>query len=79
MNRTYGAAPLLLLVFAGAAPAQLPPHPIEIEANAVFRESFIAVMDKELGEWQLQPSAGSRANGTPAPRARGNDVAATRQ
>ena len=66
MNRTYGAAPLLLLVFAGAAPAQLPPPPIEIEADAVFRESFIAVMDKEPGEWQLQPT---RSRG-PAPTGR---------
>jgi hypothetical protein len=55
-----------LLVFAGAALAQLSPHPIEIEANAVFRESFIAVMDKEPGEWRLQPT---RARG-PAPTGR---------
>ena len=66
MNRTYGTAPLLLLVFAGAAPAQVSPHPIEIEANAVFRESFIAVMDKEPGGWQLQPM---RSRG-PAPTGR---------
>ena len=66
MHRTYGAAALPLLVFAGAAPAQLPTHPIEIEAHAVFRESFIAVMDKEPGEWQLQPT---RARG-PAPTGR---------
>jgi hypothetical protein len=50
--KTCAAAPFLLLVIANAAPVQ---RPVEIEANALFRESFIAVMEQQPGEWQLQP------------------------
>jgi hypothetical protein len=56
--------------FAAAANAyafnQLPPRPIEIDANRIFHEAFAGVMQQESDDWQLQPE---RPTG-PAPSGR---------
>jgi hypothetical protein len=72
MLRMAHAAGLLVLVAAWPHPtaayffSQLPPPPIELEANKVFHEAFIAVMQRESDGWQLQPA---RSRG-PAPSGR---------
>src|SRR5262245_49789247 len=49
------AARFLVLAIAAAAQDQSRP-PVEIEANAIFHDAFIAVMEQWPGEWQLQPA-----------------------
>jgi hypothetical protein len=46
---------------------KLPPPPIEIEADAIFRDAFIQVMAGEGRDWMLQPTRprGPAASGRP--------------
>lgn len=71
---------LVVLAIAAAAPVQLP-RPVEIEANAIFRDAFVAVMEQEPGEWQLQPAQRRGTRDVPEEmtwRQRGNDKAFVR-
>ena len=43
------AATFVVVATQGIAPIELPP-PVEIEANAIFRDAFVAVMEQEPGE-----------------------------